>query len=406
MRVLLLVDSYLPSTKSSARLVHDLAVEFSRQGHDVRLAAPDDSLAGPVETSRIDGVDVLRVRSPRFKSAARPLRGFHEARLSSLLWRRGKRFFREHPCDLVVYYSPTIFFGPLVRRLKKLWGASSYLILRDIFPQWAVDAGVLRRGRLPWRYFRRMELLQYDVADRIGVQSPANLAYFDEQGWSGKYKLEVLWHWSPSKHEGLPRTCLRDTLGLAGKTVFFYGGNIGVAQDMDNVIRLASSLTDRPDAHFLLVGEGSEVARLKESVRSLGLTNVEFHPPLDQARYLATLSEFDIGLITLDAGLKTQNFPGKMLGYMYFALPTLASINAGNDLRQVIERNQAGLVSLNGDDEAFRNNALKLLDQPELRRRLGTAGREFLETEYSTGRAVRQIIRGVRPCTITSHDCF
>jgi len=393
MRILLLVDCYLPSTKSSARLIHDLAIALRRQGHEVRLAAPDESLETTAEVSHSEGIDVLRVRSSRIKGAWRPLRAFHEARLSSLLWRGGEQFFLEYPCDRIVFYSPAIFFGPLVRRLKKIWRASSYLILRDIFPQWAVDAGILRRGGLPWRYFRRMERLQYDAADRIGVQSPANLAYFEEQGWSGKYALEVLWHWSPNKHEGLPRTRLRETQGLSGKTVFFYGGNIGVAQDMDNVIRLAAALRDRPEAHFLLVGDGSEVARLERDVKRRGLSNVSFHPPLDQAAYLAVLSEFDIGLITLDAGLMTQNFPGKMLGYMYFSMPTLASINPGNDLKQVIEDHAAGLVSLNGDDEAFRVNALKLLDQPELRQRLGANGRRLLETDYSTDRAVRQITR-------------
>jgi len=391
MRILLLVDCYLPSTKSSARLIHDLAIEFQRQGHEVRLVAPDESLDTTAEVSHCDGIDVLRVRSPRIKGALRPIRALHEARLSSLLWRGGKQFFLEHPCDRIVFYSPTIFFGPLVRRLKKLWGASSYLILRDIFPQWAVDAGILRRGGLPWRYFRHMERLQYDVADRIGVQSPANLAYFEQQGWSGQYALEVLWHWSPSKRKNLPATHLRETLGLTGKTVFFYGGNIGVAQDMDNVIRLAAALRDRSEAHFLLLGDGSEVARLEQDVKRRGLTGVSFHPPLDQAAYLAALSEFDVGLITLDAGLMTQNFPGKMLGYMYFSMPTLASINPGNDLKHVIEEHEVGLVSLNGDDEAFRTHALTLLDQPELRRRLGANGRRLLETDYSTGRAVRQI---------------
>ena len=396
MRILLLVDCYLPSTKSSARLIHDLAVEFVRQGHEVRLAAPDASLETAATLSRSDGIDVLRVRSSRIKAASRPLRAIHEARLSSLLWRAGKQFFLDHPCDYIVFYSPTIFFGPLVRRLKKLWGASSYLILRDIFPQWAVDAGILRRGGLPWRYFRRMERVQYESADRIGVQSPANLAYFKDPAWVGQYTLEVLWHWSPEKHRGLPRTRLREELGLTGKTVFFYGGNIGIGQDMDNVLRLAEALSDRRQAHFLIIGDGSDIARVRQETEARALGNVSFHPPLDQPTYLAALSEFDIGVITLAPWLKTQNFPGKMLGYMYFAIPTLASINPGNDLKQVIEEHQVGFVSLNPDDAAFRDNALRLLDDPELRRRLGANGRGLLERSYSTERAATQILAAAR----------
>ena len=395
MRILLLVDCYLPSTKSSARLIHDLAVEWVRQGHEVRLVAPDPIISNGAQLSRESGIDVLRVASPDIKSAPKPLRALYEARLSARIWRAGRAFFESQPCDQIVYYSPTIFFGSLVRRLKRLWGAPSYLILRDIFPQWAVDAGLIRKGSLIWKYFRRVERLQYDVADRIGVQSHANLLYFDEQGWRERYPLEVLWHWSPREHAQLPTSSMRQQLGLEGKTVFFYGGNVGVAQDMDNLLRLAEALLDRPQAHFLIVGEGSEVGRLKELVAERELGNVSFHPALDQPSYLAALSEFDVGLISLDAGLKTQNFPGKMLGYMYFAMPTLASINPGNDLKDVLESHRSGLVSINGDDATLKRHAVQLLDDADLRRELGLNGRALLQSDYSAERAAKQILQAL-----------
>jgi len=194
MRILILVDCYLPSTKSSAKLVHDLAVEWVRQGHEPVVAAPDDALSTPSEISSEEGVTVLRVRTGRIKGASKVRRAINEWRLPSVLWKAGKSFFRSHPCDLVVYYSPTIFFAPLVRRLKRMWRCSAVLVLRDIFPQWAVDAGVLRRGSLPWRFFRRVEFQQYAEADVICVQSPANLAYFEQQGLAGRYRLDVLYN--------------------------------------------------------------------------------------------------------------------------------------------------------------------------------------------------------------------
>jgi glycosyltransferase involved in cell wall biosynthesis len=392
MRILLLVDCYLPSTKSSAKLIHDLALEMRALDHDVVVAAPDPGLETRCSVGVEEGITVLRARTGQIKGAVRVLRALNEARLSAVMWRAGRSFFREHPCDLIVYYSPTIFFGELVRRLKQLWNCPSYLILRDIFPQWAVDAGVLRRGSLPHRFFRRKELQQYDVADVIGVQSPANLHYFEQEGLAGRYRLEVLWHWAPRSHGELPRTNLRGELGLEGKVVFFYGGNIGVAQDMDNVLRLAESLRDEPDLYFLVLGEGSEVPRLKRTIASKGLSNVSIHSALDQKKYLAVLSEFDVGLITLDRGLRTQNLPGKMLGYMYFGMPTLASINPGNDLKQVLEEHDCGLVCINGEDERFRELALRLAREPELRRRIGENGRRLLSESFSTHRAATQIL--------------
>jgi O26-antigen biosynthesis N-acetyl-L-fucosamine transferase len=392
MRVLILVDCYLPNPKSGAKLIHDLAEEFVNQGHETIVVTPDETLQVRRRTTSEDGITVVRVRSGRIKGAGRVIRAINEIRLSSIVWRACIDFFRETPCDLVVYYSPTIFFGTLVRKLKKLWGCPAYLILRDIFPQWAVDAGVLRNGSLPHRYFRWKEIQQYEAANVIGVQTPANLEYFRQGGLSGGARLEVLWHWSAVQEGGIPPTDFRRRLGLEEKVVFFFGGNLGVAQDMDNLVRLTESLRTESDIHFVLMGSGSEVPRLNRVVKERGLGNISMLPPVGQGEYLGVLSEFDIGVITLCRELKTQNFPGKMLGYLEGSLPVLASINPGNDLKTLIEENDIGLVSINGEHERFGEHALKLARDPELRRRLGKNGRRLLEESFSTRRAAEQIL--------------
>ncbi len=391
MRILLLVDCYLPSTKSSAKLVHDLADELARRGHAVTVAAPDDTLAKRYVLTDEQGVTVLRVRTGRIKGASKLVRALNEYRLSGVMWRAARHHFRAQPAELIVFYSPTIFFAPLVERLRRLWGAASYLILRDIFPQWAVDAGVLRPGSLPYRVFRRMELRQYAAADVIGVQSPANLAYFEAGHTRVEAPREVLFNWTPLQ-EPVERPGLRERLGLVGKVVYFYGGNIGVAQDMDNLIRLARAMRDRPEAHFLFVGEGSEVPRLRALVEREGLANVTLHPALPQAQYLGAVGECDVGLISLDRQLKTHNFPGKLLSYMYHGLPVLASINPGNDLQQVVEAAEAGLVAINGDDETLRRHAEALADDAALRARLGANSRRLLESTFSVHAAADRIL--------------
>jgi glycosyltransferase involved in cell wall biosynthesis len=195
MRILLLVVYYLPSTMSSAKLIHDLATEFLRLGHDPVVVAPDENILKDTEITSENGIKVLRVRTGKIKTASRLIRGFNEARLSNIIWEKGRRFFEENPCDLIVYYSPTIFFGSLVKRLKKDFACPSYLILRDIFPQWAVDAGILSHGMV-YKFLKLKELQNYDAADIIGVQSPANLRYFEENGLYKKYHLEVLFNWT------------------------------------------------------------------------------------------------------------------------------------------------------------------------------------------------------------------
>jgi len=395
MRILILVDCYLPSAKSGAKLIHDLAFAFQQLGHEAMVVTPDDTLPQKSSVSQEDGVTVLRIKTGRMKGASKIVRGFNEANLSSVLWRRGKSFFEAHPCDLIVYYSPSIFFGALVRRLKKLFGCPSYLILRDIFPQWAVDAGLLRKGPV-YKFFRRKELEQYQAADIIGVQSPANLRYFSEAGTRGPYRVEVLYNWTSLVEESVPVCGYRIRLGLEDKVVFFYGGNMGIAQDMDNMMRLAKRLRARPEVRFLFVGDGSEVPRLNAQIAAEGLKNVAIHSAVGQQEYLAILSEFDVGLISLDRNLKTQNFPGKMLGYMYHAKPILASINPGNDLKEILETHQAGLVSVNGDDDLLYEHALRLVESPGLRRRIGLNGRKLLESIFSVSRAAEQILSACR----------
>jgi glycosyltransferase involved in cell wall biosynthesis len=334
---------------------------------------------------------VARVKTGKLKGVSRVSRAIREARLSATIWRKGKRFFQDHPCDLIIFYSPSIFFGPLVRKLKSLWGCPAYLILRDIFPQWAVDAGVLKKG-LIYRFFRMKELEQYAVADVIGVQSPANLDYFSSSLPNKKYALEVLHNWTTLEEEEAPPSNYREKLGLQDKIVFFYGGNIGIAQDLDNIVRLADSLRRETRIYFLLVGNGSEVERLKALIVAKGLSNIRILPAVEQREYLAMLSEFDVGVVSLNRRLKTQNFPGKILGYMYFSMPILCSLNPGNDLGEMLERNEAGLCCLNGDDETLRANALKLANDAALRQRLGRNARLLLESDFSVSVVARRIL--------------
>lgn len=402
MRILIIVDCYYPSTKSGAKLVHDLGVEMHRQGHQVTVLTPSEHNLSDLELTSEDDLLVVRVRNGQLKGAPKIQRGLREASLSETMWNRGIDFFRANPQDLIVFYSPTIFFGELVGKLKELWHCPAYLILRDIFPQWAVDAGVMSKGPA-YHFFRWKEFEQYKVADVIGVQSPANLEYFAEQEQNrdrkeataplrSRYRLEVLYNWTAPDEAPKPSFAHRNQLGLQDKVVFFYGGNIGVAQDMDNIIRLAAHVQQEPQAHFLLVGEGSEVERLKASIYEQSLTNIQILPAVGQKEYLEMLVEFDVGLMSLDRRLRTQNFPGKLLGYMSCGKPLLCSINPGNDLKAMVEEHEAGLCSINGEDDLFGANALALARDELLRRRLGRNSRRLLDKHFSVSSITTQIL--------------
>jgi glycosyltransferase involved in cell wall biosynthesis len=395
LRILILVDCYYPSTKSSAKLIHDLAVELYRQGHQAIVLTPNETIPSRIRTTAEDGVLVVRVKSGQIKGVNKLQRAVNEARLSGNLWRRAQDFLRETPCDLILFYSPTIFFGPLVRKLKQLWNCPAYLILRDIFPEWAVDAGVLRKG-VVYNFFHSAALEQYEAADVIAVQSPANRKYFVHGFPQKESRLKVLFNWTALHEIHLPRTDYRARLGLESKIVFLYGGNIGVAQDMDNLIRLATRLSSRSDIHFLLVGDGSEVRRLKKFIDVNRLWNIQILPSVAQSEYLSMVSEFDLGLITLDARLTSHNYHGKLLSYLYWGKPVLASVNPGNDLLGLLRESGAGFCFLNGDDENLVSAALRLADDSNLRSDVGKNARKLLENTFSVEVAAEHIMEHLR----------
>lgn len=391
-RVLLVTQYYYPYTKSAAKLMHDLAVEMVRQRADVTVVTPDENLDVSQKMTTEEGVNVFRVRCGSLSASSSAMRAWNERAMVRRTWREGKRYFRENRCDLLVWWAPSIFYISLVKNLKRIWHCRSYLLLRDVIPKWWVDCGVVKEGSIIHRLFKRLERKQYGLADVVAVQSPGNLRYFQEETHIGNPRVEILWNWTRTSGERVSRTDSRTRLGLDGKVVFFYGGNIGVAQDMGNIVRLAESLRNEKRIHFLLVGDGSEAPKIRESISGKGLPNVTLLPPVDQETYLGMVSEYDVGLISLDRNHSTQNFPGKMLGYMYFSLPILASINPGNDLKDLMESRSAGFVTWNGDDDGLKANALKLAESPDLRRRMGAKGRGLLESVFSVETAARQIL--------------
>lgn len=395
MRILILVDCYFPTLKSAAKQMRDLACEFRLRGHEVIVVTPSESILGDLELSIEDDLTIVRAKTGKLKGAWRPMRALREAQLSTLIWKRGKRFFAENPCDLIVFYSPTIFWGSLVKKLKRLWGCPAYLVLRDIWPQFLIDVNVLRKG-LAYRFFRRKEIEQNKAADVIGVQSPGDLKYFTEQFPGAKYRLEVLFNWTAVGEMDVPRTNYRERLGLQDKVVFFYGGNFGVAQDLDNILRLAKNLENEPRVFFILVGWGSEVDRIKTAIRERGLKNTRLLPAVPQPEYQSLVAESDVGLISLDRRFRIQNIPGKLMAYLYHAKPVLASVNPGNDLAQILEESAAGYCCQNGDDRTLARYAALLARDKILRMRLGQNGRRLLEQTFPVAKAADQILRAAK----------
>lgn len=395
MNICLIIDDYLPdSIKVGAKMMHELAVELVSSGHQVTVIVPAPNLQLPYNISIIDGVTVCRFRSGEIKNIGKVKRAINESLLSWQAWRALRKHFIAKPHDLIVYYSPSIFWGALVMRLKYLWSAKSYLILRDFFPQWVIDSGMLSKWSPITGYFKFFEWLSYKAANVIGIQSPKNIDVFKRLHNSSR-PLEVLYNWSSNIEHTGSSGHYRASLGLTGKVVFFYGGNIGAAQDMMNIVRLANRLGDDPRAHFVLVGSGDEVSLIQQAINSGDAGNMTLLPSVSQLEYERMLSEFDVGLFSLHAGHSAHNFPGKLLGYMANQKPILGSINLGNDLEQIVCGANAGFISVNGDDELLLANARQLLNSSELRSCMGKSGKLLLNDTFSVNAAASLLLKSI-----------
>lgn len=395
MKIVILSDDYLPnSTRVHAKMLHELALEFTARGHKVIVVTPGCWQQGnKVVIDNIDGIEVWRFKSKSTRGVGKVKRAINESMLSLRAYFALKKMINEQQIDLCVNYSPTIFFGPLAWYLKNK-GAYVYLILRDFFPQWIIDQGMVKEDSLIVRYFRFFEHLNYNISNCVAVQSPANLVIFEKM-YSNHENACVLMNWIKSKPISLSDVVTKEQLGLKGKVVLFYGGNIGHAQDMTNLMRLAKNLKNYEQAHLLLIGQGDEFELVQETVSSWNLTNVTLLHSVSQDEYMKIVAGMDIGLFSLSSRHSAHNFPGKLLGYMVESLPILGSVNGGNDIIELINESGAGLVSVNGNDDIFLKNAVKLIDDQLRRNEMGVNSFNLVNKLFSVESAANKILSQV-----------
>lgn len=392
MKLALIIDDYLPnSTRVGAKMFHELAQEFIRRGHDVTVIAPDTNIQEAMFCDIFQGVKIWRFKSGPLKDVNKIKRAINETLLSYRAWRSIKSQIKRETFDGVVYYSPSIFWGHLVKKIKARCQCPAYLILRDMFPQWVIDAGMLKAGSPIERYFRLFERLSYRQANRIGLMSDKNLDVF--RVTNKGYPCEVLRNWASLTPTLLPEgyVPLRQSLGLEDKVIFFYGGNIGHAQDMPNLMRLVRNMVGYPQAHFLFIGQGDEVELIKSLAAEWALPNFTYLASVNQDEFKFILSEMDIGLFSLSARHSSHNFPGKLLGYMVQSLPILGSVNAGNDLLDIVNKNNAGLIHINGEDDKLHESALLMLHDVAARKKLGLGANALLKEQFSVESAAQTI---------------
>lgn len=393
MKVLFLLIAF-PDPEQHSNLYSDLAVEFTRRGHEVFVATLREASEGEdTGLQVVRGIKVLRVRCGNLFGVGLIRKGLTTLSLPRRFMAAIRQFFTGIRFDLVVFPTPPITFAPVVRRLKHEQGCRTYLVLRDIFPQNARDLGMIKDPLTYW-LFRRKEQQLYGVSDYIGCMSPGNIQYVRAHNAVDPEKLEILYNWEAVREEGADGNArsIREKYGLGDRFVAVFGGNIGYAQELEFLLELARLYRDRTDVMFLIIGKGVMKRRIESIVASQDLRNVMMKDFVPRDDYNHLLRACDVGLINLDRRFTIPNIPSKVLAYFAAGIPVLAAIDRSTDFGCLLDDCGAGLWSITGDLPAYQRNFERLLGDVELRRQLGGNGRRALLEKFTVERAYETIM--------------
>lgn len=386
---------FLPMKTSCAVQMEHLAKEFSNNGHDVTLITPTSSIKEKTKLLKHDKYNVFKFRSLKIVDLSFMRRAINELLLPLFFF---VAYFmsplRKKNFDYVIWYSPSIFLSPVAWFLKKRTSSKAYLILRDIFPEWTLDLGLMKPGAI-YNFFKIFASLQYMIADKIGIQSKSN--FYSIKNYVSNSKVEVLNNWiTDINYKPNPASEIFNNQNT-GEQVLIYLGNMGIAQDMDSLIGLAEIFQKKNYLiSFLFVGRGTEVERLKSNAKKYSLQNLKFYDEIPSEQVPNLLKKCSAGLIALDPRHNTHNIPGKFISYIQSGLPIIARINPDSDLEEIIRKNDIGIVYSDKNLESFSNEVNNMLKDTKSLKNKSINSRKLYEKKFTTNAAYRQLINGFK----------
>jgi glycosyltransferase involved in cell wall biosynthesis len=376
----------------------DLVRELASTGINMYVISPREKRANlTTELIRKDNIHILLVRTGNITKTSFVEKGISTITIERQYLAAINRYFKGIHFDMVMYATPPITFEKIVRHFKDKHNSRTYLMLKDIFPQNAVDMGLMKPGSLIYRYFRKKEQKIYAISDYIGCMSPANVAYVLKNNPEiDEDKVELF----PNTIKVMPHnSCqcsygIREKLGIpTDKIVFVFGGNLGIPQGIDFLVDCIYELRDYKQAYFVVVGDGTERDRIEAKVNQLQLNNLSLLRHLPKADYDRLMLECDVGLVCLDKRFTIPNYPSRTLAYMDMALPILAATDNVSDIRVLLNEAQCGLWAYSGDKEGFKEQVRVLCEDRDMRIRMGQNGRRYLEENFDVSRSVEIISR-------------
>ena len=384
MHILLLHQLFIrPDDPGGTRHV-EFCQSLVRSGHRVTI------LAG--SKSYLTGETVSQVRHEVLEPGLELIRcgtigGGHRSffwRTAGFLWftatslAAGLRIGR---VDLVWGTSPPLLQVASAWALARVKGVPWVFEVRDLWPAFAVAAGVLR-SRFLIALSEWLEGFLYRRADGIIVNSPGFTPHLLERGAAGEKVTLIPNGVDPAMFDpAADGAAFRGAHDLSDKFVALYAGAHGLSNDLGIVLAAAELLRDVPGVAFVFVGDGKEKPGLMRQAEGLGLSNVMFLPPVAKDEMPDVLAGADCGIAILKPlPLYATTYPNKVFDYMAAGRPVVLAIDGV--IRKVVEQERAGIAVPPGDPSALAEAVRRLAADRSEARRMGERGRRAVEQRF------------------------
>lgn len=317
-------------------LYQNLVEELINRNHEITIVRSNPNVKRSCYYAEKKGLKVLDVKTldPFCKNLIK--KGLNQIFIASYFKSAIKKHLYDEKYDLILYATPPITLAKVIAYCKFKYGAKTYLMLKDIFPQNAVDLNMMKKSGFIYKYFRKQEKLYYRYSDFIGCMSQGNVEYVLQ------HNQEIT-----SKKVGLfPNSIKIDKLdGLSfnkDKTVFMFGGNIGKPQNIPFLLDVIASLKSYKNAEFIIIGDGTEKEKILEFLESNIECNLIYKEQVPQKEFESMLKSVDVGLISLDSRFTIPNIPSKFQTYLKLKKPVFAITDVNTDLKDMILDNNCG----------------------------------------------------------------
>lgn len=392
---ILYISTSFPRPEESSTIYTDLAEELINENHQVTVVVAEEKKKSSItKICNERNMDVLRVVTGNIYDVNILEKGITILAMQHQLKASIKKHLKDKKFDLVLFESPPVTTASVVEWAMDYFKCPSYLMLKDIFPQNAVDIGIMSKRNPAYVFFKYKEKKLYKSASIIGTMSPANQKYvIDHNKFIDPMKVTLF----PNTKK--VNTCVgytardnkfRGKYGIPENSVLaVYGGNMGKPQGIDFLCEILDSNKKNENIFFLLVGRGTEREKIKKYIEKMQIKNALLLNSLPRQKYEEMINEADIGLVFLDSRFTIPNYPSRVLSYFEKKIPVLAAIDENTDFGEMLIDSQSGDYAISNDLPDFNTKLQKLIENPDMRNSMGKSGFEYLNNHLNVKKSVK-----------------